>query len=85
MITNLYTVYDSIAESYGPLYHAKNNMVAMRNFKDLIKNCPDKSEFDLYFVGSFDDEKGLISKENSPVLITKGFDIVVKDNGGRYE
>ena len=31
MITRLYSVYDSVAGEYGPLFQAKNDDVALRN------------------------------------------------------
>ena len=34
----LYTVYDKVAQEHGPSFEAKNDEVAIRNVRDLIKN-----------------------------------------------
>lgn len=62
MITRLYSVYDSVAGEYGPLFQAKNDDVALRNviqmFTEMKVNIASLATFKLYHVGDFDTESG---------------------------
>lgn len=53
-----YSIYDSVAKEYGPLFPAKNDDVAKRHYKALLRDIPDKEEYKLYCCGSFDPESG---------------------------
>ena len=59
MKVNIYTIYDSVAKECGPIYQAKNHDVAVRAFKSLISDTPNVnvSEYDVYCLGEFDNEK----------------------------
>lgn len=67
---NLYTIFDKVAKDAGPVFAAKNDGVARRNFDNLIKeNKINKiSEYQLYRVGFYDSENMLVTGEN-PSLI----------------
>lgn len=58
MIMRLYSLYDSVAEEYGPLFQAKNDDVALRNviqmFTDMHVRIVSLDCFHLYHVGDFD-------------------------------
>lgn len=62
MIMRLYSVYDSVAEEYGPLFQAKNDDVALRNviqmFTDMNVSIASLESYHLYHVGDFDSELG---------------------------
>lgn len=46
----LYSIYDKVADEYGPIYEAKNDMVASRAYAGLIK--PEMAyDYELYAVG----------------------------------
>jgi len=56
MKIRLYAIMDRIAEEAGPIYQAKSDAVAIRNFRMALKEAnPD--EFRLYYVGDYDTEK----------------------------
>lgn len=62
MIVRLYSVYDSVAEEYGPIFQAKNDKVALRNviqmFTEMKVNIANFYSFHLYHVGDFDTALG---------------------------
>lgn len=46
----LYSIYDKVAEEFGPIYEAKNDMVASRAYASLVK--PEMAhDYELYAVG----------------------------------
>jgi len=46
----LYSIYDKVADEYGPIFEAKNDMVASRGYAGLVK--PDMvHDYELYAVG----------------------------------
>lgn len=55
----LYSVYDRISCEYGPIFQAKNDQVALRNFYNLLKGVTYKDDFDLYHIGSRDENMNL--------------------------
>ncbi len=57
MNTELFTIYDKVAQEAGPIFQAKNLYVAMRYVNEMIKdNKINLSEYDLVRLGSFDSE-----------------------------
>ena len=48
MITNIYTIRDKVAEEVGPLFQAKNDAVAIRQFKQLVKDSENPEEYELF-------------------------------------
>lgn len=57
MNTELFTIYDKVAQEAGPIFQAKNLYVAMRYVKEMIKdNKINLSEYDLVRLGTFDSE-----------------------------
>lgn len=62
MNTELFTIYDKVAQEAGPLFQAKNLYVAMRYVKEMIKdNKINLSEYDLVRLGTFDSESMFLS------------------------
>ena len=62
MITELFTIYDKVAQEAGPIFQAKNLYVAMRYVKEMIKdNKIDLVEYDLVRLGSFDSESMFVT------------------------
>lgn len=60
MKVNLYSVRDSVAKEFGPIYCCKNDDVARRAYSQLMKDVNSPVDFDLYFVGAFDTDTGII-------------------------
>lgn len=56
---NLYTVYDTLAEKYGPIFEAVNNAVALRQFINLKNGLPEVSrrDYQLMLVGFIERDK----------------------------
>lgn len=68
---NLYTVKDSVAEEFGPLFQAKNDGVATRMFLELLKQTKQPFEYKLFMVGQFDHDTGLIDPVSpEPVVLS---------------
>ena len=55
----LYTIWDRVAEEAGPIICAKNDAVAVRNFRNYTKDVRE-DEYRLYRVGEYDNEKVMI-------------------------
>lgn len=69
MINGIYSIYDKVAQEFGPVFEAKNDDVAERNHINAISNVVYKDDFELYCVGSIDHETGLIRAKDSPEKI----------------
>lgn len=74
MIVFLYTIQDIIAQENGPVFTAKNDAVAMRNYNALLNDVPeiDKNNYKLYRVAEFNTESIIpfVEAENPGKLIT---------------
>ena len=59
MKVNIYTIYDKVACEAGPVFQAKNDLVAVRMLKSLVSDNPNISidEYEVYCLGEFDTEK----------------------------
>lgn len=55
MKQGIYSIYDRVAEDSGPVWPAKNDAVAIRNARIMLKEVR-ADEFRLYCVGSWDSE-----------------------------
>ena len=56
----LYSIYDSVAEEFGPIFEAVNEAVALRAKKGLLKQVDPSmlAEFDLFCVGEYEIVEG---------------------------
>lgn len=52
MKQKLYTLYDKVAEQYGPIFQAANNQVAIRSVQNMKIRAYE--DFQLYLVGEWD-------------------------------
>lgn len=80
----IYTVYDKVAEEYGPLFEAKNDAVALRQFKQLIATVvvENRDDYVLYSCGTFDHDAGdLVSWDLDPVAFSGDLDDKEQKNG----
>ncbi len=59
MKTNVYTIYDKLARESGPLYQAKNDAVAYRQFCTQLKEIKNINEddFELLNIAEYDNEE----------------------------
>ena len=79
---NLYVVYDKIAGECGPVFEAKNDGVAWRQYRYLINENPTivQDDFSLVKVGTIDMESMII--EPGQILLdleVKGLEEVVNE------
>lgn len=67
MKVNLYTIYDVIAEESGPIFQAKNDLIACRVCDSLISeaNLTAVSDLHLWCLGCFDTESRVFVPESS--------------------
>lgn len=70
----IYTVFDKVAEEYGPLFEAKNNGVALRQFKRLISTVvvENRDDYVLYSCGTFDHDTGTLVKADLDAVAYAG-------------
>ena len=54
MTMNMYMIYDNAAEEAGPVFEAKNDTIAIRNYTKLLKDTEFADDFELYRVGYVD-------------------------------
>ncbi len=59
MIYNLYAIYDKDAEEFGPLFNAKNDVIASRYVEEMIKEVKNVDPYALYCMGEYDTENGI--------------------------
>lgn len=74
MIKNLYSVRDRLT-GFGPLFDAYSNEVAIRQFAMSFKGqqlSVPLEDLDLYFIGTFETELGLLDSASSPVFVARG-------------
>lgn len=69
MIVRLYALFDRVAQLCGPIGEAANDAVAMRSFKEAVRSNPNRSDFQLLFLGEFDQAKGVLIPETLPVVV----------------
>lgn len=71
MNLGLYSVYDKVAEEYGPVFQAVNDRVASRNFSQMLTNpnTPVNTEdFELYRLARFDTHTGSVTSDGIALI-----------------
>lgn len=58
----LYAIYDKDAKEYGPLFNAKNDLVASRYVEEMIKDVNHPDSYALYCMGEYDTEYGITNQ-----------------------
>lgn len=56
---NLYSIYDKDAQEFGPLFNAKNSLIASRYVEQMIKEADNVDPYAIYKMGEYDTEKGI--------------------------
>ena len=67
MINKMYVIYDSCAEESGPIFEAKNDQVAARNFEIFLKKMDNKSDFRVFIVGEIDHDSNIVNALRIPL------------------
>lgn len=60
MIYNLYSIYDKDAQEYGPLFNAKNSLIASRYLEQMMRDVDNVDPYAIYKMGEYDTENGII-------------------------
>ncbi len=79
MKMRIYVVMDETAKESGPIYEAKNDGVALRNFKNLMSKTQDPSEFILLYLGEIDHEKNEIQVVVDPETVNVTLETEVEE------
>lgn len=56
MKLNLYTIHDKVAIESGPIFQAKNDAVAYRQFQQILSKAENTDDYELLCVGEFNTE-----------------------------
>lgn len=71
----VYTIYDHVAEEFGPLFESKNEGTALRSFRHIVKDVNNQGDYSLMKVGTFvynkDNEYGFTFFEDKHVVDIK--------------
>lgn len=59
MLYKLYSIYDKDAKEFGPLFNAKNDIIACRFVDDMLKDVKYADSYALYCMGEYDTEYGI--------------------------
>lgn len=59
MLYKLYSIYDKDANEFGPLFNAKNALIASRYVEQMIKDVEDVDPYAIYCMGEYDTESGI--------------------------
>ena len=55
----LYSIFDNDAKEFGPLFNAKNDVVASRYVEEMLKDFKHADSYSLYRMGEYDIEHGI--------------------------
>jgi hypothetical protein len=79
MLRNIYAIRDNLAEVFNTPFYEHNHKTAIRGFEQSAKDAPNKDDYSLYHLGTFDDNSGQ-TIPGEPTKIFSGLDIKVNDN-----
>lgn len=79
-----YSIRDSKASIFNPPFYKKTHGEAERDFTTLCKDekstCAQYPEdFDLYFLGTYDDQTGVFKSLDTPQHITKAVNVISRE------
>lgn len=68
----LYSVYDQVADEYGPIFESKSDAVALRGAEHLLSTVrPEfRSDYKLYRLGWFEDCR-LVAETDGPIEVVR--------------
>jgi len=77
MKLNLYAIHDKVAHIFNKPFTEVNNNTAIRVFEESISDSAHITDFNLYHVGTYDDQNGgIVQKE--VINIRHGLDVAAK-------
>lgn len=80
METKLYSIYDSVAQTYAQLFEAQNSAVAIRMFSDAVNDTKSQlfhhaDDFSLYELASWNHDTGFIVPILEPKFLIRAGDV----------
>lgn len=88
MQLKIYSIRDTKAEVFHPPFFQKSHGEAERSFSELLRD--EKSliykypeDYDLYYLGNYDDQTGKITPNNSPEHQLKAVQISLRNNAAQ--
>lgn len=75
----MFSVYDTVAQVFNKPVFDLNNASAIRGFTMGLQDNSNKTDYELYRIGEFDDSNGTFTPEQAPVKIYTGFDITTEE------
>lgn len=78
MIYRLYSIYDNVSLSYGPPSIEVSDAAASRMHRTVLTNPQAgllyqyPADYDLYYLGTYDNETGYVVPQVPPQLVVKG-------------
>lgn len=88
MVSNLYCLQDAVAKVFMQPFMAGNDDVAVRSFRNAIQKgqgslADNPGEFNLYLIGTYDDQVGFVSAVTPIDLVVTGAALVSTLKGGK--
>lgn len=74
-LVNLYSINDTAANRFGPLFEAVNDQVAARSYLKIVEKVEKqfRGEYVLYRIGQFDSLTGMIISETIPEKVVVSY------------
>jgi len=85
MLLRVYSIRDAKAEVYNQPWFAKTHGEAERNFTQLTRDQKSQvsqfpEDYDLYYLGTYDDQTGMVESLGTPQHMIKAIAVVNRDN-----
>lgn len=74
----IFSIFDSVAGFYSPVFLAENDQHAIRMFTQSI-DLDHRHDFTLWRLGTFNSDNGAITETKTPLLVEKGKNLKGKD------
>lgn len=66
----LYVIYDVVAEESGPIFQAKNDGIALRNYQTmLIQQKVNPQDYSLWYIGDYNSESMRVEPQKPEEVI----------------
>jgi hypothetical protein len=84
MLLKVYAVRDAKAEFYSQPFYKRTHGEAERDFSVLVNDQkstvhPFPQDYDLFWLGDYEDKTGIMSPPETPLHIAKAIDLVQKE------
>jgi len=90
MLLKIYSIRDTKGEIYNTPFYQRTHGEAERNFKTVASDSKSTisqfpEDYDLYYLGEYDDQTGKIKSLDKPQHITKAINVIDKRPDYKYE